>query len=143
MLDPADKGATIFHGRLRIRAVLAGPKISIISRSFEDGLEASLVCVGRLKDVPQEYPNNLLKAASTTAFFVAAAATAAAADGDGEGSGASLRFPKKGVTAVVIVVATTVLPQFFVTLFPPKLGGFASMAALNILKVDPAKNSFE
>lgn len=97
-MDGAETGATTSHGRLRIRAVLAGPKISIISCSFDDGFDESLLRVGRSKVVPQEYPNNLWNAASTTVFFVVED------DGVWEGSVGSLRLPNTGVAVDVILI---------------------------------------
>ena len=93
-VEPGDLGATTSHGRFIIRAVLVGPKICIISCSIGDNV-AVLVVVPLTNFVPQEYPNNLLKASSTTILV---------GDDDIGDVGGALRFADKGIAATAAVV---------------------------------------
>lgn len=111
MVKPTDLGATTSHWRLSIRAVLTGPKICIIWRSSADGANALLLFlfliwlfVGRSNVVPHEYPNNLLKAASTTALT-----GDAESDVGGLSCGRSFRFPNNGGVADEIVAFATIV----------------------------------
>ena len=91
-VEPGDLGATTSHGRFIIRAVLVGPKICIISCSIGDNVA---VLVPLTNFVPQESPNNLLKASSTTILV---------GDDDIGDVGGALRFADEGIAATAAVV---------------------------------------